>query len=51
MAKRDMFGGYVKPAPRPKTISVTEVMAWALATGTILVVSASLLGVRFIAGL
>ena len=50
MARRDMFSGYLRPAPRPKPISVTEVMAWALAMGTILIVSSSFLGLRFIAG-
>ena len=49
MAKRDMFGGYVKPAPRAKPISATEVTAWALVIGTILVGSMySVLGVSFI---
>ena len=50
MAKRDMFGGYLSPAPRPKPISVTEVLAWALAMGTILLISASFLGVSFVVG-
>jgi hypothetical protein len=46
-----MFTGYLRPAIRPKPINVVEVLAWALAMGTILIVSSSLLGVRFIAGM